>query len=159
MKHSHFGFTFVGALAILTLINATVKADDAKNAAIKNDRKLIEGTWRVTALEMNGNKSKEEDAKKFTVVNGNDGTWILRSDGNEIMNGTSTIDPTKKPKTIDFTLTKGKDKGKLFLGIYELGKKTRKLCFAPAGKDRPREFTSTTGNENILVTFKRVKAK
>jgi FkbM family methyltransferase len=130
-----------------------------KHDAIKKDRKQIEGTWRVVALEVNGNKVLEEDAKKLTVVNGADGTWSLLSEGTEISKGTSTIDPTKKPKTIDFTPTDGEAKGKLHLGIYELREKTRKLCFAPSGKDRPAEFASMPGSEHILVTFEREKSK
>ena len=47
------------------------------------------------------------DAKKLTVVNGSDDTWSLRSEGNEIRKVTSTINLTKKPKTIDFTPTEG----------------------------------------------------
>lgn len=156
MKHYHFGFMLLGALVILTSISAIASADED---AIKNDRKLLEGTWRIISLEANGNKSKDEDAKKFTVVNGSDGKWSLRSEGNEIIKGTNTIDPTLKPKTIEITLTEGQDKGKSFLGIYELGEKTRKLCFAPVGKSRPTKFTSTPGNEHILVTFEREKAK
>lgn len=159
MSRSHFGFIFIGALAMLTLFGSNATADDAKDDAIKNDRKLLEGTWRIISLEANGNKSKDEDAKKFTVVNGSDGKWSLRSEGNEIMKGTNTIDPTLKPKTIEITLTEGQDKGKSFLGIYELGEKTRKLCFAPVGKSRPIKFTSTASNEHILVTFERKKVK
>jgi len=97
----------------------------------------------------------EEDARKFTVVNGSDGTWSLLSEGTEISKGTSTIDPLKKPKTIDFTPTEGEGKGNQYLGIYELGEKTRKICFAPSGKDRPTKFASTPGSEFILVTFER----
>jgi uncharacterized protein (TIGR03067 family) len=93
------------------------------------------------------------------VVNGSDGTWSLRSEGNEVGKGTSTIDPTKKTKTIDLKLTEGDGKGEVHLGIYELGEKTRKLCFAPPGKDRPTEFTSKSGSEHILVTFEREAAK
>jgi uncharacterized protein (TIGR03067 family) len=130
-----------------------------KDDAIKKDRKQIEGTWRVVALEANGNKAMEEDVKKLTVVNGADGTWSLVSEGSQISKGTSTIDPTKKPKTIDFTPTEGEAKGKLHLGIYELGEKTRKLCFAAPGKDRPAEFASMPGSEHILVTFEREKSK
>ena len=65
----------------------------------------------------------------------------------------------KKPKTIDFTPTEGGGKGDQYLGIYELGEKTRKLCFAPSGKDRPTEFSSTPENQHILVTFERVKSE
>jgi uncharacterized protein (TIGR03067 family) len=93
------------------------------------------------------------------VVNGSDGTWTLRSDDKEMNKGTSTIDPRKKPKTIDFTITEGEGKGNEHLGIYELGEKTRKLCFASPGKERPTEFSSAPGSGQILVTFEREKAK
>ena len=152
-----FGFMFVGVL--FTAIGAIASADEAKDEAIKKDQKLIEGTWRIVALEINGEKSSEEDSKKLTVVNGSDGTWSLRSEGNEVSKGTSTIAPTKKPKTIDLTPTEGGGKDKAHLGIYELGERTRKLCFAPPGKDRPTKFSSTPGSEHILVTFEREKAK
>ena len=101
----------------------------------------------------------EADARKLTVVNGSDGTWSLRSEGNEISRGTSTFDPTQKPKHIDFTPTIGDVKDKLHLGIYELGDDVRKLCFAPAGEDRPRGFSSESGSGNILVRFERAQAE
>lgn len=157
MKSLCWGFFVV--VTLLTTNATMASADDAKDEAIKKDRKRINGTWRVVALEVNGNKSKEEDAKKLTVVNGSDGTWSLRSDDNEINKGTSTIDPTKKLKTIDFTVTEGEGNGNQHLGIYELGEKTRKLCFAPPGKERPSEFSSPSGSGHILVTFEREETK
>ena len=138
MRRSLFSFLVVGVL--LTAIAAIASADDAKDEAIKKDRRQIEGTWRVVALEVDGNKATVEDAKKLTVVNGSDGTWSVRSEHKEVVKGTSTIDPTKKPKTLDFTVTDGEGKGNQHLGIYELGDKTRKLCFAPPGKERPPSF-------------------
>ena len=156
MKNSFCGF--LAAAALLTAIATITAADDAKDEAIKKDRKKIEGTWRVVALEVDGNKSPEEDARKLTVVNGSDGTWSLRSEDKEIK-GTSTIDPTVKPKTIDLTWTDEEGKENHSLGIYELGETTRKLCFAPPGKARPSEFSSTPGSEHILVKFEREKAK
>lgn len=155
MKTTCCGLWIVGMM--LTAIAGIASADDAKVEAIKKDRKLIEGTWRIVALEINGNKSSDEDAKKLSVVNDPDGTWSLLSEGKEVAKGTNSFDPSKKPKTIDFTITEGGGKGNVHLGIYELGEKTRKLCFAPTGKDRPTEFTSTPGNEHILVTFEREK--
>jgi uncharacterized protein (TIGR03067 family) len=153
MRYSIFGLLVVGVL--LTTI---ASADDAKDEAIKKDRTRIEGKWRITSLEINGNKAKDEDATKLTVVNDDKGTWNLRSGNMEVSMGTSTFDPTKKPKTIDLTPTEGDAKGDLFLGVYKLGKNTRKLCFAPSGKDRPTEFSSTPENQHVLVTFERVKA-
>src|SRR5687767_1627807 len=132
MGRSPLGFLVIGAL--LTAVGAIASADDAKDEAIKKDRKLIEGKWAVVALEIDGNKSTDEEAKKLSVVNGADGTWSLLSEGQEIAKGISTFDPTKKPKAIDFTVTEGDGKGNQYLGIYELEEKTRKLCFAPLGK-------------------------
>lgn len=144
---------------LLAVVPVLAIADDAKDEAIKKDRKRIEGTWQITALEISGNKSKDEDAKKLTVVNDDKGTWNLRSGNMEVSMGTSTFDPTTKPKTIDFTPTEGDAKGNLLLGIYQLGKNTRRLCFAPSGKDRPTEFSSTAENQQILVTFERVESE
>jgi uncharacterized protein (TIGR03067 family) len=157
MRQSFFGILFVGVL--LAAITTLAVAGDAKDAAIKKDRKQIEGTWRVVALEVDGNKSTEQDVKKLTVVNGSNGTWSLRSEDKEMNKGTSTIDPTKKPKSIDFTITEGDGMGDQHLGIYELGEKTRKLCFGSAGRKRPTEFSSAPGSGHILVTFERDKAK
>jgi len=145
---------------VVIVLSATapmVAADKAKDEAIRKDRKIIEGTWRVIALAVNGNQAKEEDARKLTVVNGRDGTWRLRSEEKEISAGTSVFDPTRTPKTIDFTPIAGAETGKQHLGIYEIGEETRQLCFAPAGKERPTKFASPPGSGHIFITFERVK--
>ena len=48
-------------------------AEDSKDEAIKKDRKQLEGTWSVVALEVDGNIAGAEDVKKITVVIGADG--------------------------------------------------------------------------------------
>lgn len=157
IKGSTYAFLTVGVM--LTAIATSGTAEQSNDELVKKDHKQIEGTWRVVALDVNGNKSTEADARKLTVVNGSDGTWSLCSEGKEIIKGTSTIFPTQKPKIIDFTPTEGDQKGQVHLGIYVLDEKTRKLCFAPPGKARPTEFSSTPGSDHILVMFEREKAK
>ena len=157
MRHRLVARAVVGAL--ITAIAAIASADDAKDAAIQKDRNQIKGTWRVVVLVVNGSTAKEEDARKLTVVNGSDGTWSLYSEGKNISKGTSTFDPTKTPKTLGFTPTEGDTKGDQFFGIYELGKNTRKMCFAPLGKGRPADFSSTPGSEHICLTFEREKTE
>jgi uncharacterized protein (TIGR03067 family) len=146
----------IGFALLLVVTSLTAAADD-KDKAIKEDRKKYEGTWQVISLEVNGNKSAEEDAKKITVVNEPDGKWSIEVEGKVVARGTSEINPTKKPKAVDLTMTEGDDKGKTFLGIYEFGDDTRKVCLAGAGKERPTEFSSTAGSEHILAVLKRVK--
>ena len=116
-----------------------------------------EGTWQVVSLEIDGNKTDEQDAKKITVVNEADGKWRLEVDGKVIARGTSEIDPTKKPKAIDLTETEGDDKGKTALGIYEIGDDERKVCYAKAGMERPDDFSAPAGSGRILAVLKRLK--
>ena len=149
--HAFLGF------ALLFVIPSLTAAGDDKDKAIKEDRKKYEGTWQVVSLEVNGNKSAEEDAKKITVVNEADGKWAIEVEGKVVARGTSEIDPTKKPKTVDLTMTEGEDKGKTSLGIYEFGEDSRKVCLAPAGKARPAEFSSTAANGHVFAVLKRMK--
>jgi len=142
------------AISSATLIRAD---DEAKDKAIKKDRKLYEGTWRIVSLTVDGNEVAEDDAKKITVVNAADGGWTILVDGKEIAKGTSEIDPSKKPKTIDLKTTEGNDAGKTSLGIYEIEKDTRKVCIAKPDAERPTKFASKSGSGMILATFKREK--
>jgi uncharacterized protein (TIGR03067 family) len=145
------GLVFVGFGSLLA-------AGDAKDEAIKKDRQKFKGTWQVVSLEVDGNKTGEEDAKKITVLNEADGKWTIEAEGSVAARGTSRIDPTKKPKTVDLTMTEGKDKGKTILAIYEFsGDDTRKVCLARVGKERPTEFAAPSGSGHILAVLKRVK--
>ena len=149
--HAFLGF------ALLFVVTGLTAAADDKDKAIKEDRKKYEGTWQVVSLEVNGNKSAEEDAKKITVVNEADGKWAIEVEGKVVARGTSEIDPTKKPKAVDLTVTEGANSGKTTLGIYEFGEDSRKVCLAPAGKARPAEFSSTAANGHVLAVLKRMK--
>ena len=141
---------FVGAS-----LSAIASANDANDEAIRKDRNQIEGRWRVVTLVVNGSEVSEEDRKKITVVNRSDGTWSLISEGDVMSKGTSSIDPMKTPKTIDFTVTEGEGEGNQYFGIYELGEKTRKMCFAPPNEERPTEFMFTPGSKQVCIKFER----
>ena len=152
-----FRFSAFPLLICGAWLAASALANTPNDEAIEKDQQRLEGTWQVTSLTINGNKVEERETNKITVVNGDDGSWSVHSEGEVISKGTSRLNPEKKPKTIDFTATEGGGKGQQFRGIYRLKKKTRKLCFAPAGNDRPMTFSSTAENQHILVTFKRIK--
>ncbi len=149
-------FRMLVALFVATLLPHLACGDDAREKAQQKDRQQIAGTWQVTSLIVEGRKVEAADTEKMTVVNGTDGTWSIRLDGKEVTKGTSTFDPTKTPKTIDFTPTSKDSTQELHLGIYELGQTSRKICFAPAEKPRPTEFSSTAENGHFLVTFERI---
>jgi len=148
----------LGVSLLFVGVGALLATDNAKDEAIKKDRKRYEGTWQVVALEVDGNKVAEENAKKITVINEADGKWTIEAEGKVLARGTSAIDPTKKPKTVDLTATEGENKGKTALGIYEFSDDdTRKVCLAMVGKERPTEFAAPSGSGHILAVLKRVK--
>ena len=147
----------VGIGLLITVTASLTAVPDSKDEAIKNDRKRYAGTWQVVALEVDGNKTDEEDAKKITVINAADGKWGIEVEGKVIARGTSKLDPTQKPKAVDLTVTEGESSGQTALGIYQFGDDTRKVCLAPAGKERPTEFAAPAGSGHILAVLQRVK--
>src|SRR5262249_25044900 len=128
--------TRVLAVCVLGLliggIGLLIAADDVNNEAARKERRLYDGTWRVTALEADGRRMSEEDCARITVLNELDGKWTVKLEGEVIWKGVSSIDPTRRPKTIDFRPTEGADVGKTFFGIYEISRDTRRLCYAEA---------------------------
>jgi uncharacterized protein (TIGR03067 family) len=124
---------------------------------IAKERKFYQGTWKVTEFVIDGKAVGEDALKKLRFINKADGSWSVESDGKEISSGQSDIDPAKRPKTIDFLPTLGVFSGNEYLGIYELGKDTRQICFAPKDKGRPAEFASPAGSGQFLIKFERVK--
>jgi uncharacterized protein (TIGR03067 family) len=105
------------------------------------------------------------------------GNWIVEKDGKKIelkfdksnftisfegkpFKGKFKIDPSKKPKQMDLTITEGeKFKDQTALAIYELDGKSLKWCANEPGKEgRPAEFPDKEGDGKYLyVVFKRAK--
>lgn len=157
--HGVLSAILVGALAAVTAAgdDTTNKQGAKKEELIQKDHKLIEGAWRILSIENDGVKIGLEDLKKFRVVNGADGSWSVRDGDTEIARGTSTFDPTQTPKAIDFNPIENGEKKATYVGIYELGEKNRKLCFAQPGDKRPTDFAAPLGSKHTYVTFERAK--
>lgn len=138
---------------------ADEKADEKKKEAIKADRALLAGEWRVVSIEANGNTNADPTVARVTIVNELDGRWSLLADGKAIAEGTSTIDPTTSPKMIELKGSRGSfenARGKHYRGIYEVHETTRRICFVPADKPLPESFAGGRETGQILVTFERV---
>jgi uncharacterized protein (TIGR03067 family) len=133
---------FLLVAAVAALLVAAGQNDDA----VKREVKALQGKW--VADDGKGTLTFEGD--KFTIDPTKGGT----------IKGTFKVDPTKKPKTIDFTITGGDKKfdGKTSLGIYELKDGKLKWCGGEPGKeDRPTEFNAEVDGKRryLLMTFQR----
>jgi uncharacterized protein (TIGR03067 family) len=152
-----------------TIFTATLQqstppvAPAAKKNTLATDLEKLQGNWLLVAFEGNGQKMSEDKVKekgtRLTITGDNYRTVGRSVDGTEfITEATIKLDPTKKPKAIDGTITfvtSGNRKGQTHLGIYELEGDQLKLCLT-GGKERPQDFTTRPGSGHALWIWKRV---
>ena len=75
-----------------------------------------QGTWVLVSAQRDGKKESDGKGIKLIIT----GTkYRLTQESSAVIGhrGTFLLDPAKKPKTTDVTVTEGPDKGKTFLGI------------------------------------------
>jgi len=142
------------ALAILSLI-FFLGADGSKEAAIQKDLENFQGTWTVESMELNGKAATGERPKKNRLtIRGEDFVFDNGSGGEP---GLYKIDPTVDPKTLDIVITKGNDKGKIYLVIYKFEGGKMIQCMELSNKNRPKEFTGKAGSGCALEVWQREK--
>ena len=124
--------------------------------AVKKEMAQLEGNWSMVSGERDG-QALPDDLVKQAKRTMKDGETEVSIGGQVFLKAKIAIDPTKKPKTIDYTVTEGDNKGQKMLGIYELDGDTAKFCIAGPGKDRPTDFTTKEGSERTLTVWKRDK--
>jgi uncharacterized protein (TIGR03067 family) len=145
--------TAIASYAILLAVVAVASArdDDAKKA-----QESLQGKWKLVAGEMGGMKMPEGALEN--------GSWVIKDNhytfraAEQTEKGTIKLDPGKKPAAIDLEITEGGDKGKTQVGIYKLEGDKLTVCVARAGdKERPTEFKTKEGTEQLMFTFQRDK--
>ena len=131
----------------------------SKSDASTGDFERLRGTWVTVSLVNNGKTlvdektpPKEDPATKLVY---DADKWMIRIGDKTVASGTFKIDSTKKPKEIDVFDESGKKNEQTKLGIYEVKDDTYRFCLAPAGKPRPKEFTSKEGSGHSLGVMKR----
>jgi len=125
-----------------------------KEAAVKEDMKLLQGNWTVVSIQVN---SKDLPKDKIGDPNA-----TIKGDEYRIHDFRLriTIDPTKKPKTIDMDGKDGNGKPLSMIGIYELADDTLRICFAkPGAKERPTKMETMPDSGQSLIVYKRNKEK
>jgi uncharacterized protein (TIGR03067 family) len=142
--------------ALLVLAAGLVVAADARSDdAAKKDSKALEGAWVLASGVDDGKKLTDEALKgaRLTV----EGDKHTVKEGDTTYRGTHKLDPATKPKSIDITDSEGPFKGKTVLGIYELDGDEFRICYAPPGKDRPKDFSAKAGTGHRSHVWKREK--
>jgi uncharacterized protein (TIGR03067 family) len=146
-----------GPALLVVTASLLIAADDAKQDEVKKDMEKFQGTWKAVSIEHDGApvSSEEELASIQLVVSGDKRTLKV---ADEIRSqSTYKLDPTKKPKAIDITVSEGLLQGRTLVGIYEVDGDTHKICLAVDGQERPKELASKAGSGHLLQVFRREK--
>jgi len=142
---------------VVILAALLIGADDAKEAAIKQDREKMLGTWIGVSLEQDGTKLEDEAAENMSVTFDAQGKFTVKVEGDEFMTGTYKLDPTKDPKEVDYSWTQDGIQKKV-VAIYKLDGDKLTVCGAEEGDEtRPKEFESKSGSRRTQLTYKRDK--
>jgi uncharacterized protein (TIGR03067 family) len=144
---------------LLATIAASLSAAADDSEAAKKELKRFEGAWVPASGEKGGAKLADEDVKKGRITwTGKEVRLLTPHQSKEEIKGTVTLDPTTKPKRMDWVRSQGPHKGEAMQGIYEfVGEDSYRVCFAPPGKERPKEFRTKPGSGHTLHVWKRAK--
>ena len=136
-------------LAVCWLVAAEPAPD-----VVKKEMALFDGEWTMVSGERAG-MALPEDLVQGAKRVAKDGETTVTIGGSTFLTAKYTIDPSKKPKSIDYMLSDGPNKGKKQLGIYEIAGDTLKFCFAGPGAERPTDFTAKADSGRTLSVWKR----
>jgi uncharacterized protein (TIGR03067 family) len=137
--------------AAILLVGADAPAD-----VVKKDLGTLDGDWVMVSGERDGQAIPDEYLKKGKRVF-KDGEVTVTLGDMLLMTAKVSLDPGKKPKTIDYDVSDGFFKGRKQLGIYEIDGDTAKFCFTNPDKERPIDFTAKPGSGRTLSVWKREK--
>ena len=144
-------------IAVLLALAAVSPSWAEENQAVKKDLALLQGEWIMVSGSADGQPMPDQMRKQMRRICKGDETTTTMA-GQLFFKAKITLDPSKKPKTIDYDMTDGPTKGKKQLGIYQVEGDVFKSCFAKPNAERPTDFTSKPGDGRTLSVWKREKA-
>jgi uncharacterized protein (TIGR03067 family) len=138
---------FLAALLLCGAAASPARAQDGKKALAE-----LHGTWKITALEANGQPAE-------TVPNMPH--WVIK-DAEVRYGGTKladlSVDGNASPRSMDLTFA---DPKRVFEAIYTIEGNTLKICvntITDGVKERPGDFTTEDKAGRRLLTLTRLKA-
>jgi RNA polymerase sigma factor (sigma-70 family) len=130
----------------------SAQAGDQK-AAAKSDQDKLQGAWQVISAQMAGKEVEGDEADEIRAFK-----LVVKGDHMKSRHGGKfTLDPSKKPKELDWDMQEGPEVERgMWRGIYELKGDELTLVIAMPNTDRPREFKTEQGVLQMLMKLKRV---
>jgi len=134
-------------------------ADDSKSQ--KNDQyylKLLQGDWKVVALEDDGMKAPSSMLKgmhwEFK------GSEVQGADPGEELHDKSLVklDSSKTPTYINLVGVEGPTKGQTWKGIFKFENERLVICMGETlTSERPTDFSTGPDSHRCMIAFERIK--
>ena len=133
----------------------SVAAAPFKPHSLRQDLEGIQGTWKLVALENNGQQAPAEFVVVMKLVFKGD---TLTFPGGEpgFTNYKFKLDPTTKPPGFTMAHADGTKQGETNSGIYSLDGDSLQICFGRADR-LPMEFTAKAGSGQFMYSLEREK--
>jgi uncharacterized protein (TIGR03067 family) len=123
---------------------------------MRDDLDMIQGTWAVAELEMEGQTISGGMLSNARVeISGS--RFSSRGMGT-VYEGTVTLNDSANPHQLNMKFDAGPESGNTNLGIYELSGDTWKICLSTRGEVRPTEFSAPAGSGFVFETLTRSEA-
>ncbi len=117
------------------------------------DLDALQGTWRVTFVETDGDEMPDVAFENAVItVRGDQFSSEGMGDG---YTGTIAVFSDKTPKAFDLAFTSGPPAGMVNRGIYKLDGDEWTICLATRGDARPRRFGTAPDSGHALETLVR----
>ena len=113
----------------------------------------LRGEWEMVSAVRAGQPLGAEFVATGRQVLLGDVTTV-RFRGQVFMQGTTTIDDSAVPMTVDYLLTHSPGRGKRQLGIFERDGDTLRVCVALPGRARPEDFETRQGDDRTLMVWR-----
>lgn len=123
---------------------------------MRHDLDRLQGSWTVTALELDGQKTPASTLPNARIVI--KGKRFTSTGMGAVYKGIVELDASKSPGHINMKFDAGPEKGNTNLGIYQLDGDHLKICLATRGNVRPSAFASSPGSGFAVETFARQNA-
>jgi uncharacterized protein (TIGR03067 family) len=119
---------------------------------MEQDLDLLQGTWQIESLTVDGRAITNGYRQARLVITGNR-FESLGMDG--VYEGLIALDETPQPRHLDMNFDAGPEKGNTNLCIYEVRDDRLSLCIATQGSTRPADFISRPGSGIAVEILRR----
>jgi uncharacterized protein (TIGR03067 family) len=114
----------------------------------------LQGTWYSLSTEEDGKPTSGVDKTDLHIIKGNQVT--ARKGDKEISTAEITLEPGAKPGKVTIQMKTGANKGKTWVGIYELDGDRLRWCGCWKDDNRPpAAFETRKGDQYFLRVMKR----